>query len=36
MIGYKTSRKVNYVYGKERSDTLNVGTIKLQPTALML
>ena len=36
MIGFKISRKVNYVYGSESKDTLNLGTIKLHPTALML
>ncbi len=36
MIGYKNYRKVNYSYGKEVADTLDLGTIKLQPTALML
>lgn len=36
MIGYKTHRKVSYVYGRESKDTLDMGDIKLQPTALML
>lgn len=36
MIGYKNSRKVDYAYGPEVKDTTDLGTIKLQPTALML
>lgn len=36
MIGYKNSRKVDYSYGSEVPDTTDLGTIKLQPTALML
>ena len=36
MIGYKNQRKVDYAYGREVKDTTNFGTIRLQPTALML
>lgn len=36
MIGYKNSRKVDYAYGSEVKDTTDLGTIRLQPTALML
>lgn len=36
MIGYKNSRKVDYAYGPEVKDTTDLGTIRLQPTALML
>ena len=36
MIGYKNSRKVDYSYGVDVNDTIDIGTIKLQPTALML
>ena len=36
MIGYKNSRKVDYAYGLEVKDTTDLGTIRLQPTALML
>ncbi len=36
MIGYKNSRKVDYSYGEDVKDTINLGTIKLQPTDLML
>ena len=36
MIGYKNSRKVDYAYGSEVNDTTDLGTIRLQPTALML
>lgn len=36
MIGFKNQRKVDYSYGKVVRDTTDVGTIKLQPTALML
>lgn len=36
MIGFKNQRKVDYSYGKDVRDTIDVGTIKLQPTALML
>ncbi len=36
MIGYKSSRKVDYSYGDNVKDTIDIGTIKLQPTALML
>ena len=36
MIGFKNIRKVNYSYGESVADTLDLGTIKLQPTALML
>ncbi len=36
MIGFKINRKVNYVYGKDGKETLDFGTVKLQPTALML
>ena len=35
-IGYENLRKVDYSYGKEVSDTIDLGLIKLQPTALML
>ena len=35
-IGYKNTRKVDYSYGKEVKDTTDLGTIKLQPTMLML
>lgn len=35
-IGFKNLRKVDYSYGKEVSDTIDLGLIKLQPTALML
>ena len=36
MIGYKSTRKVDYSYGEEVKDTTDLGTIRLQPTALML
>lgn len=36
MIGYKNYRKVDYAYGPEVNDTTDLGTIRLQPTALML
>ena len=36
MIGYKNFRKVDYSYGEDVKDTIDLGTIKLQPTALML
>ena len=36
MIGYRISRKVDYSYGGEVKDTTDLGTIRLQPTALML
>lgn len=36
MIGYKNFRKVDYSYGDDVKDTIDLGTIKLQPTALML
>lgn len=36
MIGYKNHSKANYVYGDGSEEVLNLGTIKLQPTALML
>ncbi len=36
MIGYKNFRKVDYSYGSNVTDTIDLGTIKLQPTALML
>ena len=36
MIGFKVMRKVDYVYGPESKDTLDIGTVRLQPTALML
>lgn len=36
MIGYRISRKVDYSYGEEVNDTTDLGTIRLQPTALML
>lgn len=36
LIGYKNCRKVDYSYGSDVSDTIDVGTIRLQPTALML
>ncbi len=36
MIGYKNSRKVDYSYGEDVNDTTDLGTVKLQPTALML
>ncbi len=36
MIGYKNLRKVDYSYGNDVKDTIDLGTIKLQPTALML
>ncbi len=36
MIGYKNVRKVDYSYGKDVKDTIDLGTIKLPPTALML
>ena len=35
-IGYKNLRKVDYSYGKEVSDTIDLGLIKLQLMALML
>ena len=36
MIGYKNFRKVDYSYGEDVKDTIDLGTVKLQPTALML
>ena len=36
MIGYRISRKVDYSYGEDVKDTTDLGTIRLQPTALML
>ena len=36
MIGYRILRKVDYSYGCEVKDTTDLGTIKLQPTILML
>lgn len=36
MIGFKNSRKVDYAYGEDVKDTIDIGVIKLQPTALML
>lgn len=36
MLGFKTLRKVDYAYGNSSSDTIDVGTVKIQPTALML
>ena len=36
MIGYKNLRKVDYSFGQEVKDTIDLGIIKLQPTALML
>ena len=36
MIGYRNQRKVDYSYGSEVKDTTDLGTIRLQPTALML
>lgn len=36
LIGYKTLNKVDYAYGNTSKDTINLGEIKLQPTALML
>ncbi len=36
MIGYKNCRKVDYSYGDNVNDTIDLGTVKLQPTALML
>lgn len=36
MLGFKNSRKVDYAYGPDVSDTTDMGVIKLQPTALML
>lgn len=36
MIGYRIFRKVDYSYGREVKDTTDLGTIKLQPTILML
>ncbi len=36
MIGYKKVRKVDYTYGNDVKDTIDLGTIKLPPTALML
>ena len=35
-IGYRLHRSVGYVYGMESKDTLNIGTIALRPTAIML
>ncbi len=36
MIGYRISRRVDYSYGEDVKDTTDLGTIRLQPTALML
>lgn len=36
MIGYKNYRKVDYAFGRDVKDTTDLGTIKLQPTVLML
>lgn len=36
LIGYKVLNKVDYAYGNTSKDTVNLGEIKLQPTALML
>lgn len=36
MIGFKNNHKVSYVYGKYSDEVLDMGNVKLQPTALML
>lgn len=36
MIGFKKQRKVDYAYGPEIKDTVDLGTIRMTPTALML
>lgn len=36
LIGFKNQRRVDYSYGRDVPDTTDLGTIRLQPTALML
>lgn len=36
MLGYKFLKKVNYVYGPMNNETLDLGTLKLRPTTIML
>lgn len=36
LIGFHTARKVDYSFGQGRADTLDIGTIELKPTEIML